>query len=86
VTRPRDGRVEVGRRRPHVRLERSRARARRAPQEHDDEARDGRSGLPDPGPAEVTVEVAKTDQTAPGQDVPGSDEAPGAVVDYEGLV
>ena len=45
-----------------------------------------RFGLPDPGPAEVTVEVAKADQTAPGQDVPGSDEAPGAVVDYEGLV
>jgi hypothetical protein len=45
-----------------------------------------RFGLPDPGPAEVTVEVSKADQTAPGQDVPGSDEAPGAVVEYEGLV
>ncbi|WP_433025235.1 hypothetical protein [Actinomycetospora sp. CA-053990] len=45
-----------------------------------------RFALPDPGPAEVTVEVAKADQTAPGQDVPGSDEAPGTVVDYEGLV
>ena len=45
-----------------------------------------RFGLPDPGPAEVTVEVAKADQTAPGADVPGSDEAPGASVDYEGRV
>lgn len=43
-------------------------------------------GLPDLGPAEVTVEVAKADQTAPGEDVPGSDEAPGASVEYEGQV
>jgi hypothetical protein len=45
-----------------------------------------RFGLPDPGPAEVTVEVTKADQTAPGVDVPGSDEVPGSWVDYEGLV
>lgn len=45
-----------------------------------------RFGLPDPGPTQVTVEVAKTDQTAPGQDVPGSDGAPGASVDFTGQV
>jgi hypothetical protein len=45
-----------------------------------------RFGLPDPGPTEVTVEVTKADQTAPGVDVPGSDEVPGSSVDFEGQV
>lgn len=45
-----------------------------------------RFALPDAGPTEVTIEVAKADQSAPGVDVPGSDEVPGTVVDWEGPV
>jgi hypothetical protein len=45
-----------------------------------------RFGLPNPGPTEVAVEVAKADQTVPGVDVPGSDEVPGSWVDFEGQV
>jgi hypothetical protein len=45
-----------------------------------------RFALPDPGPTEVTVEVAKADQTAAGEDIPGSDEAPGSFVSWEGQV
>jgi len=45
-----------------------------------------RFALPDAGPTEVTIEVAKADQSAPGVDVPGSDEAPGTSVDWEGPV
>ncbi|GAA4858525.1 hypothetical protein [Actinomycetospora straminea] len=45
-----------------------------------------RFALPDPGPTEVTVEVSKTDQTPAGEDVPGSDEVPGAFVDFAGPV
>ncbi|HSK58558.1 MAG TPA: hypothetical protein VK935_05840 [Actinomycetospora sp.] len=45
-----------------------------------------RFALPDPGPTQVTVEVAKADQTAAGEDVPGSDEVPGSFVSWEGQV
>ncbi|MDD7964595.1 hypothetical protein [Actinomycetospora lemnae] len=45
-----------------------------------------RFALPDPGPTEATVEVSKADQTPAGEDVPGSDEAPGAVVAFAGQV
>jgi hypothetical protein len=45
-----------------------------------------RFALPDPGPTEVTVEVAKADQTAAGEDIPGSDEVPGSFVLWEGQV
>jgi hypothetical protein len=45
-----------------------------------------RFALPDPGPTEVTVEVAKADQTVAGEDVPGSDEVPGSFVTWEGQV
>ncbi|PVZ03654.1 hypothetical protein C8D89_12010 [Actinomycetospora cinnamomea] len=45
-----------------------------------------RFALPDPGPTEVTVEVAKADQTAGGEDVPGSDEVPGSFVFWEGRI
>jgi hypothetical protein len=45
-----------------------------------------RFALPDAGPVLVTLEVAKADQNLPGQDVPGSDEVPGAWVEFEGEV
>lgn len=45
-----------------------------------------RFALPDAGPTDVTVEIAKADQSAPGVDVPGSDEVPGSFVEFEGRV
>jgi len=45
-----------------------------------------RFALPDPGPTEVSVEVAKADQTMGGEDVPGSDEVPGSFAFWEGQV
>ena len=45
-----------------------------------------RFALPDPGPTEVTVEVAKADQDAAGEDIPGSDEVPGSFAFWEGQV
>jgi hypothetical protein len=41
-----------------------------------------RFALPDRTPTKVTVEVSKADQASPGVDVPGSDEAPGAFVEW----